>query len=131
MEKNKKLKKSPMNSDIHFKLLDILEKNPKLSQRLLSRELGISLGSINYCIRALVEKGQVKVHNFKKNSNKIGYVYLLTPQGISEKISMTKEFLRKRIKEYDQLQKEIRQLKNDISSSTIVSSSTIDNRKNS
>ena len=131
MEKNKKLKKSPMNSDIHFKLLDILEKNPELSQRLLSRELGISLGSINYCIRALVEKGQVKVHNFKKNSNKIGYVYLLTPQGISEKISMTKEFLRKRIKEYDQLQKEIRQLKNDISSSTIVSSSTIDNRKNS
>jgi len=125
MEKNKKLKKSPMNSDIHFKLLDILEKNPKLSQRLLSRELGISLGSINYCIRALVEKGQVKVHNFKKNSNKIGYVYLLTPEGISEKISMTKEFLRKRIKEYDQLQKEIRQLKNDISSSTI------DNGKNS
>ena len=59
MEKNKKLKKSPMNSDIHFKLLDILEKNPELSQRLLSRELGISLGSINYCIRALVEKGQV------------------------------------------------------------------------
>jgi len=125
MEKNKKLKKSPMNSDIHFKLLDILEKNQKLSQRLLSKELGISLGSINYCIRALVEKGQVKVHNFKKNSNKIGYVYLLTPQGISEKISMTKEFLRKRIKEYDQLQKEIRQLKNDISSSTI------DNGKNS
>ena len=125
MEKNKKLKKSPMNSDIHFKLLDILEKNPKLSQRLLSRELGISLGSINYCIRALVEKGQVKAHNFKKNSNKIGYVYLLTPQGISEKISMTKEFLRKRIKEYDQLQKEIKQLKNDISSSAI------DNGKNS
>jgi len=125
MEKNKKLKKSPMNSDIHFKLLDILEKNQKLSQRLLSKELGISLGSINYCIRALVEKGQVKVHNFKKNSNKIGYVYLLTPEGISEKISMTKEFLRKRIKEYDQLQKEIRQLKNDISSSTI------DNGKNS
>ena len=117
MEKNKKLKKSPMNSDIHFKLLDILEKNPKLSQRLLSRELGISLGSINYCIRALVEKGQVKAHNFKKNSNKIGYVYLLTPQGISKKISMTKDFLKKRIKEYDQLQKEIKQLKNDISSS--------------
>tara|TARA_B110000238_G_C15962868_1_gene368219 strand:+ start:183 stop:560 length:378 start_codon:yes stop_codon:yes gene_type:complete len=125
MEKNKKLKKSPMNSDIHFKLLDILEKNPELSQRLLSRELGISLGSINYCIRALVEKGHVKAHNFKKNSNKIGYVYLLTPQGISEKISMTKEFLRKRIKEYDQLQKEIKQLKNDINISAI------DNGKNS
>jgi len=115
MEKNKKLKKSPMSSDIHFKLLDTLEKNPELSQRILSRELGISLGSINYCIRALVEKGQVKAHNFKKNSNKIGYVYLLTPKGISEKISMTKEFLRKRINEYELLQSEIKRLENDIS----------------
>jgi EPS-associated MarR family transcriptional regulator len=115
MEKNKKLKKSPMSSDIHFKLLDTLEKNPKLSQRILSRELGISLGSINYCLRALVEKGQVKAHNFKKNSNKIGYVYLLTPKGISEKISMTKEFLRKRIDEYEMLQSEITRLENDIS----------------
>ena len=114
MEKNKKLKKSPMSSDIHFKLLDTLEKNPKLSQRILSRELGISLGSINYCLRALVEKGQVKAHNFKKNSNKIGYVYLLTPKGISEKISMTKEFLRKRIDEYEMLQSEITRLENDI-----------------
>jgi len=115
MEKNKKLKKSPMSSDIHFKLLDTLEKNPKLSQRILSRELGISLGSINYCLRALVEKGQVKAHNFRKNSNKIGYVYLLTPKGISEKISMTKEFLRKRIDEYEMLQSEITRLENDIS----------------
>jgi len=115
MEKNKKLKKSPMSSDIHFKLLDTLEKNPKLSQRILSRELGISLGSINYCLRALVEKGQVKAHNFRKNSNKIGYVYLLTPKGISEKISMTKEFLRKRINEYELLQSEIKRLENDIS----------------
>ena len=104
-----------MSSDIHFKLLDTLEKNPKLSQRILSRELGISLGSINYCLRALVEKGQVKAHNFKKNSNKIGYVYLLTPKGISEKISMTKEFLRKRIDEYEMLQSEITRLENDIS----------------
>ena len=116
MEKNKKIKKSPMSSDIHFKLLDILEKNPELSQRLLSRELGISLGSINYCIRALVEKGQVKAQNFKKNSNKIGYVYLLTPKGITEKISMTKDFLTKRIEEYERLQIEINQLKNDIRS---------------
>ena len=116
MENNKKIKKSPMNSDIHFKLLDILEKNPELSQRLLSRELGISLGSINYCIRALVEKGQVKAQNFKKNSNKIGYVYLLTPKGISEKINMTKNFLTKRIEEYEQLRVEINQLKNDIRS---------------
>ena len=114
MEKNKKLKKSPMSSDIHFKLLDTLEKNPKLSQRILSRELGISLGSINYCLRALIEKGQVKAHNFRKNSNKIGYVYLLTPKGISEKISMTKEFLRKRIDEYEMLQSEITRLENDI-----------------
>jgi EPS-associated MarR family transcriptional regulator len=114
MKKNKKLQKSPMNSDIHFKLLDILEKNPELSQRLLSRELGISLGSINYCIRALIEKGQVKAQNFKNNSNKIGYVYLLTPQGISEKIKMTKNFLKKRINEYEELQSEIERLKHDM-----------------
>jgi len=114
MKKNKKLQKSPMNSDIHFKLLDILEKNPELSQRLLSRELGISLGSINYCIRALIEKGQVKTHNFKNNSNKIGYLYLLTPQGISEKIKMTKDFLKKRINEYEELQSEIERLKQDM-----------------
>ena len=114
MKKNKKLLKSPMSFDIHFKLLDILEKNPELSQRLLSRELGISLGSINYCIRALIEKGQVKAHNFKNNSNKIGYVYLLTPQGISEKIKMTKDFLKKRINEYEELQSEIERLKQDM-----------------
>ena len=114
MENNKKIKKSPMNSDIHFKLLDILEKNPELSQRLLSRELGISLGSINFCIRALIQKGQVKAHNFKNNSNKIGYVYLLTPQGISEKIKMTKDFLKKRINEYEELQSEIERLKQDM-----------------
>jgi len=112
--KIKNTKKTPLSSDIHFKLLDILEKNPDLSQRLLSKELGISLGSINYCIRSLIEKGQVKVHNFKNNSNKIGYVYLLTPQGISEKINMTKNFLKKRIEEYEQLQGEINRLKKDI-----------------
>jgi len=112
--KNKKIKKSPLSSDIHFKLLDILEKNPDLSQRLLSRELGISLGGINYCIRALIEKGQVKAQNFKTNSNKIGYIYLLTPQGISEKVKMTKDFLKKRIDEYEMLQTEIKRLKDDI-----------------
>tara|TARA_B110000967_G_C18818917_1_gene527600 strand:+ start:630 stop:1013 length:384 start_codon:yes stop_codon:yes gene_type:complete len=111
---NKKIKKNPLNSDIHFKLLDILEKNPDLSQRFLSRELGISLGGINYCIKALIEKGQVKAQNFKTNSNKIGYVYLLTPQGIAEKIRMTKNFLRKRINEYEMLQTEIERLKHDI-----------------
>jgi len=110
----KKIKKSPLSSDIHFKLLDILEKNPDLSQRILSRELGISLGSINYCIRALVDKGQVKAQNFKTNTNKIGYIYLLTPQGISEKIRMTKDFLRKRVDEYEMLQREIKRLKDDI-----------------
>jgi len=112
--KIKNIKKTPLSSDIHFKLLDILEKNPDLSQRLLSKELGISLGSINYCIRSLIEKGQVKAHNFKNNSNKISYVYLLTPQGISEKIKMTKNFLKKRIEEYEQLQTEIKRLKEDI-----------------
>jgi len=112
--KNKKIKKSPLSSDIHFKLLDILEKNPDLSQRILSRELGISLGSINYCIRALVDKGQVKAQNFKTNTNKIGYIYLLTPQGISEKIRMTKDFLRKRVDEYEMLQREIKRLKDEI-----------------
>ena len=99
------------NKDIHLDLLRKLESNPEYTQRELSREMGVSLGKINYCIKKLIEKGSVKLINFSRHSNKIGYIYLLTPKGIEEKSRLTFTFLKAKIKEYEMLKKEINSLK--------------------
>ena len=96
--------------DIRLDLLRKLESNPQYTQRELSREMGVSLGKVNYCIKKLTEKGLIKITNFKQNPNKVGYAYLLTPQGIEEKSRLTFAFLKRKIIEYEILKKEINEL---------------------
>ena len=91
-----------------------LEKNPQDTQRAIASELGVSLGSVNYCIKALIDKGFVKVENFRKSTNKLGYAYLLTPSGISEKASLTLNFLRRKQHEYEILEQEIAALQAEV-----------------
>jgi EPS-associated MarR family transcriptional regulator len=88
----------------------MLEENPGLSQRDLAKRLGVSLGKINYCLNALVEKGSLKMNNFRNSENKLAYVYLLTPRGVEEKARITVEFLQIKISEYERLRKEIQEL---------------------
>lgn len=91
----------------HYKLLRLLQANPHMSQRQLARELGISLGKVNYCLRALICKGWVKVANFKGSQNKAAYMYLLTPRGIEQKALLTVRFLKAKMREYELLSAEI------------------------
>ena len=92
---------------MHFRLMRLIEQNPQVSQREIADQLGVSLGGINYCIKALIEKGYVKVSNFSDNPNKLGYVYLLTPSGIVAKAALTGQFLKRKLDEYEALRAEI------------------------
>ena len=95
------------NKQDHFEVLRKIQKKPDSTQRELAEELGFSLGKLNYCIKALQEKGLVKLENFKKNPKKINYFYVLTPKGIAEKTKLTVNFMKRKMKEYDELKKEI------------------------
>jgi EPS-associated MarR family transcriptional regulator len=95
----------------HLKVLRLLEADPGLSQRDLSQALGISLGKTNYCVRALLDKGLIKMRNFRNNENKLGYAYLLTPAGITAKAELTRNFLKIKLREYEMLRQEIEELK--------------------
>ena len=99
------------NQDIRLDLLRKLESNPEYTQRELSREMGVSLGKVNYCMKKLSEKGWVKLTNFSHSSSKIGYFYLLTPKGIEQKAKLTTSFLKTKIKEFEILRVEIAKLK--------------------
>ena len=96
-----------VNPDIHFRVLNIISDNPKITQRELSKKLGISLGGVNYCLKALIEVGHIKIKNFSNNLNKPSYFYLLTPQGIKKKAALTGDFLKRKLVEYHQLKQEI------------------------
>jgi EPS-associated MarR family transcriptional regulator len=100
-----------VSSELQFRVLRLLESNPHLTQRELSKALGVSLGGVNYCLNALVAKGSVKIQNFKNSKNKWVYAYLLTPQGIAEKTALTGSFLRRKMQEYEGLKAEIESLK--------------------
>lgn len=102
------------NEEVALRLMRILQACPEASQRELARQLGISLGRLNYCLRALVDKGFVKLENFGNSQNKLGYVYLLTPQGIAEKVALTSRFLKRKMEEYDALKVEIEALKAEV-----------------
>ena len=95
------------NSQDNLDILRKIQKNPKVSQREMAEELGFSLGKLNYCLKALKEKGLIKIENFKKNPNKINYFYVLTPKGIQEKTRLTLNFMKRKMDEYEQLKKEI------------------------
>ena len=98
-------------SDVHYKLMRLLESNPEMSQRDIARVLGVSLGKANYCLRALIEKGWIKATNFTNSQNKAAYMYLLTPRGIEQKARLTVQFLQVRMREYEALRSEIRQMR--------------------
>ena len=103
-----------MNDELSIKLFRELEKTPEQSQRALSQICGVSLGSIHYCLNALIEKGYVKARNFKNAKNKLAYTYILTPSGIAVKKELTLAFLKRKKAEYDALQKEIAALEEDL-----------------
>ena len=97
-------------------MLRALESNPELSQRQLAAELGVSLGGVNYALKALVERGFVKAGNFRKSGNKVAYLYVLTPKGIAEKSTLTTAFLGRKLEEYEVLRQEIESLKDEVGS---------------
>ena len=94
-----------------FQILKSLEQDSHLTQRQLSNNLGVSLGKVNYCVKSLIEKGFIKVNNFRNSKNKIQYSYLLTPKGLEEKTKLTLDFIRIKTQEYDVLKQEIEDLK--------------------
>jgi EPS-associated MarR family transcriptional regulator len=100
--------------DTHLRLLRLIEARPDLSQRDLARELGTSLGKVNYCLNALIDKGLVKVRNFRNSRNKLAYVYLLTPRGIDSKTTIAVQFLKRKMAEYEALKIEIEQLQREV-----------------
>jgi len=96
-----------ISEDTRFRVLRLIDENPNASQREIAIALGVSLGGVNYCLRALVGKGLIKIENFRKSGNKLGYLYLLTPEGLAEKTRLTEAFLRRKVAEYEALRKEI------------------------
>ena len=102
--------------ELRLRVLRALEANPELSQRQLAAELGVSLGGVNYALKALVERGFVKADNFRKSGNKVAYLYVLTPQGVAEKASLATVFLGRKLEEYAVLRQEIEALKGEVRS---------------
>ena len=96
------------NTEDHFDVLRRIEKSPESSQRELAEKLGFSLGKLNYCLKALQVKGLIKIENFKKNPKKINYIYVLTPKGISHKTKLTLNFMKRKMREYDELKAELK-----------------------
>ena len=100
-----------LTDEYRYKILKLVEAKPDISQRELASQLGISLGKVNFCLKALIEKGLLKATNFRNNKNKLAYMYLLTPSGIEEKASTTLRFLKHKLHEYEALQIEIEELR--------------------
>jgi EPS-associated MarR family transcriptional regulator len=97
--------------DTAYRVMRLLQDNPDMTQRELAQKLGLSVGGLNYCLKALVDKGWVKVQNFAHSKNKFGYVYVLTPHGIAKKAQLTGKFLQRKMAEYEALQAEIASLR--------------------
>jgi EPS-associated MarR family transcriptional regulator len=109
-----------LSDDIRHKIFKALEENPEVSQRELASLLGVSLGKTNFCLQALMEKGWIKVQNFKNNKNKLAYTYLLTPSGIEEKAKLTVQYLRIKMQEYELLRREIHELSKEVEDSALI-----------
>jgi EPS-associated MarR family transcriptional regulator len=104
---------TPQQEDTHFRVLRLLQVNPQITQRELSQKLGVSLGATNYVLRALLDKGAIKIQNFQASRKKLSYAYLLTPTGISEKARLTTQFLARKHAEYEALKAEIEAVSKD------------------
>ena len=107
-----------MNEEISYRLFKLIEEDPDISQRELAKEMGISLGKTNYCLKGLMERGWLKARNFKNSNNKIAYAYVLTPRGLSEKAKITTRYLKRKVYEYERLKSEIEQLQKEVSGSS-------------
>ncbi|HMC23542.1 MAG TPA: MarR family EPS-associated transcriptional regulator [Thermoanaerobaculia bacterium] len=106
-----------MTDEVRYRLLRYLEQHPEASQRELAQHLGVSVGKINYCVKALIAKGLVKMRNFRGSRKKLTYAYILTPKGIEEKINVTYRFLRRKMEEYDSVSAEIERLNRELDES--------------
>lgn len=104
-----------LSDEYRYKIFKLVEAKPEISQREIARDLGISLGKANYCLKALIEKGMIKANNFRNSKNKLAYAYKLTPKGIEEKASVTVLFLKRKMDEYQKLQHEIDELRQEAS----------------
>ncbi len=113
-------RQAKIQEDTHFRIMRILQDNPDLTQRELADKLGMSVGGLNYCLNALIDKGFVKMANFSKSKNKFKYVYLLTPQGIAEKVALTSRFLKRKMEEYEALKNEIEALKAEVGEDSVI-----------
>ena len=114
MTESVKDKTDKVSAEVALQLMTHLEQNPEDTQRAIAAQLGVSLGSVNFCLKSLIKKGFIKVENFRKSSNKLGYAYLLTPSGISEKASLTVSFLKRKQLEYVELEAEIEMLRREV-----------------
>ena len=110
-------RRSQLQEDTYFRVLRLLQDNPDMTQREIAQSLGLSTSGLNYCLKALIDKGWVKVHNFSQSKNKFGYIYVLTPQGIAEKLALTSRFLKRKLSEYDALKAEIDGLQGEVQTS--------------
>jgi EPS-associated MarR family transcriptional regulator len=104
----------PVSDDVSFRVLRVLQDTPDLSQRQIASALGVSVGAVNYCLRALAQKGQIKVRNFQSSDNKLRYAYILTPRGMAEKTRLTGAFLKRKMAEYEALKAEIDSLETEL-----------------
>lgn len=109
----------PQDDDISLAILRTLERQPDISQRELATQMGVSLGKANYCLRALIEKGCVKLENFRRSNNKLAYAYILTPRGIEEKARVTRAFLRRKVAEYELIRQEIEVLRREVATEVV------------
>ena len=107
-------RRSEMQEDTHFRVLRLLQDNPDITQREMAQQLGVSTSGLNYCLKALIDKGWVKVQNFSQSKNKFGYVYVLTPLGIAEKVALTGKFLGRKMREYERIRAEIEALRGEM-----------------
>ena len=104
-----------MSEETHYHVLKYIESNPSITQRELAKELGVSVGKANYCLKALIDKGWVKANNFKNSNKKLAYFYILTPSGIEQKARITVNFLKRKMHDFEELKQEIEMLKNEVS----------------
>lgn len=110
-------RRSLLQEDNYFRVLRMLQDNPDMTQREIAEKLGVSTSGLNYCLKALIDKGWVKVQNFSQSKNKFGYLYVLTPQGVLKKVTLTSRFLKRKQAEYEALRVEIDGLTDELSAS--------------
>jgi len=114
MPQTKKPEANAFQEELKLRVMRVIEENPTATQREIAQELNVSLGGVNYCLKALADRGLVKLNNFAKSERKMGYAYILTPEGVSEKTKITVRFLKRKMAEYELLHQEIELLKSEI-----------------